>query len=284
MFNLVRKMLRFTLIELLVVIAIIAILAAMLMPALARARAMTRRVACANNQRNAVMAMHFYADDYDGWGWHGIMRANSGTLPDHGRPTDAHGWLHDYLTFVDHPDKRYHPPILACPGLTPPPGPRGDYGWDRRPIRQRSRRLQTPYFYHFGAPNFDEHSNDRYYGWDARFSFSSTEDSPRSRVVRRQYLGRTHNHRYRGNYYVLPASLQPAITDAQFLSRSSGGPDDSNFNQYRTLGTSDSYYFRNHADLDWSGMNIGFMDGHVEWRDNDEISPRYGDFYHRIWY
>jgi prepilin-type N-terminal cleavage/methylation domain-containing protein len=98
----------FTLIELLVVIAIIAILAAMLLPALARAKQKGQGVQCMNNHRQLALAWRLYADDsHDVLVYASGDTALDGTHPTVGpNPLNQYAWSLSNMDFD--PNNRYN--------------------------------------------------------------------------------------------------------------------------------------------------------------------------------
>jgi len=108
----------FTLIELLVVIAIIAILAAILFPVFARARAKARQVSCLSNQKQVALACIMYSQDHDEllplWGWAYIADPD----PEDDEDDGVYTWDTVILPYTKNRQ------IFVCPGNTSQRGAR----------------------------------------------------------------------------------------------------------------------------------------------------------------
>ena len=102
----------FTLIELLVVIAIIAILIALLLPAIQKAREAANRTTCTNNLKQIALAMHNYHGDYNSLPTGGRIIFNpSGSIPGYYR----FGWAGYLLPYIEE-DNRYREARTVAPG------------------------------------------------------------------------------------------------------------------------------------------------------------------------
>jgi prepilin-type N-terminal cleavage/methylation domain-containing protein/prepilin-type processing-associated H-X9-DG protein len=112
----------FTLVELLVVIAIIGILAALLMPALGRAKLRARRIQCVNNLAQIGLGFHTFANDHNGRFPMGVSTNDGGSMEFVRNGHDANGTFYSaFHHFQKLAGELSTPQIMICPVDTRPP-------------------------------------------------------------------------------------------------------------------------------------------------------------------
>src|SRR4051794_40675475 len=112
----------FTLVELLVVIAIVAIIASLILPALASARARAQGTYCLNNTRQLAVAWMIYADEHNGQLAYNLgksARVPSPILPSVVGPKMEDNWVNNVLNWeINNPDNTNAVGMVAS-GLGP---------------------------------------------------------------------------------------------------------------------------------------------------------------------
>lgn len=251
----------FTLVELLVVVSIIAILSALLLPALQNAKERGKAALCLGNMRQIHLKLMMYADDQNGW--FPIMYWGSPNLWDGNGQTVC--WDYTGATWM----KQYFPDqgILRCPGADPV-------------LKDPSRFLLSSYYtspgvycvtYYLMAATSDYPNNATYCysnlsGWWTYGYHYDTTDSYRPPCPNINYSGKWINpsdcYLY-GPIWFPPAAEQAAVVDGFDLSGTwsaynAGNPPRALNNHYR-LG----------------GENVVFLDGHGEWRTAKQVKQRF---------
>jgi prepilin-type N-terminal cleavage/methylation domain-containing protein len=228
----------FTLIELLVVIAIIAILAALLLPTLARAKETSRRTVCKSNMHQIGMAILMYAND------------NNQYFPPHRDDNDYHAsWLSALCFTYLSSAVQFKSNNLTCP----------DRNWDGQWVSvQNDGTARIGYYCLWGLPTAgDSRVRGLNYGanpapWDSPQKATDPETP----------------------WMLLMADAIEAGTD--FLGAKTLVTSAPHTPAGLWIGPSGQYILP--AQFNSEGGNVGMLNGAVVWRPQFQMLPHYADY------